>query len=116
MNQALWAVHGGEWHLQLDLESVLRLAVSLTNAYGALALARALAHLPSPYRPHMLFCIVWSLTTSVAMLVLALHCPVVWAIPVLNVSALFMVGGWSTLLARITRDIRDFNERHDVRP
>ena len=88
------------------LESTLRLAVALANMYAAWSTARATRWASDEFRPHLWFVSFWSVVSSACMAVLAVGPPFSYTIEILNLSALFMIGGWATLVARLTKNFQ----------
>ena len=88
------------------IESALRLAVALANMYAAWSTARATRWAAEAFRPHLWFVSFWSVVSGACMGVLALGPPLSYTIEILNLSALFMIGGWATLVARLTKHVQ----------
>lgn len=88
------------------ITALLRMAVASINLYAVVALVMTLPVVSKDLRPHIWFVAVWSFITAVMMFTLALTEDSPLTISILNGAALFMVGGWATLVTRIAHRVR----------
>lgn len=88
------------------IESILHGAVAIANAYSVYVIARTSKYMAEDFRPHLWFVAGWSAVIAVCMVSLALGLTWSYTVEVLNFAALFVVGGWATLLCRVARRIQ----------